>query len=239
MKIYHKTIFATIITILVVACKGQDGAVGPIGATGLTGATGTSGATGAAGANANVVYSEWKSVSTDVSSEIKDSKGNYTTIVFTPLDKREPLFTKDAIDKAAIYTYIKYRPLTNDNGVYSLPERIKLGPELNDVVGSFFLIPGRSAVSFVNTQIFYMSNSVYGENYFNYLIGIYPVVQTNTSYTLIPEFVGKDLKYFQGVVAANMQIRHVVVYGIVKGGRSANIDWNDYEAVKTALNLKD
>ena len=87
-----------------------------------------------------------------------------------------------------------------------------------------------------NTQFLYLFGPLYGENYFNYSTVIDPIFKINTP---VPEFIGKDLKYFQDAVAANMQIRHVVVYGSVKSGRNANIDWNDYEAVKTALNLKD
>ena len=96
--------------------KGDKGDTGGTGAAGSKGDKGDTGATGAAGANgnANVVYNEWKSLTLDRVSSSRDSRGNYTFLILSPLEPKEPLFTKDAINTAAIYSYIKYTIVCND-----------------------------------------------------------------------------------------------------------------------------
>lgn len=241
MTNHIKAITAIGIIILLNACKGQDGIIGSVGASGATGAIGATGAKGTAGTNgnSNIVYTDWKSVSTDVRYSNKNVNGDYVEIGFFPKDKSEPLFTKDAISKAMIITYMKCNSLELNNGIYDLPVRIKQVQDGSRTNLANLLIPERRVISPINTlSLFLFSNNLYGENLFDYSVVIQPMTTSDRVQRMIPEFVGKDLKYFQDLVTANLQIRHVVVYGIVKG-RYANLDWNDYEAVKVALNLKD
>lgn len=219
--------------------KGDTGGTGGTGAKGDTGAAGSTGETGATG-NANVVYNEWKSLALDKVSSSKDAKGNYTYLYLYPNNAAEPLFTKNAINTAAIYTYVKYNVIfyNQDTQTYSLVERIKL--VTNSSATSYSLIPGRNkdaSNSYSYTQFY---NLEYGENYFNYGLYYYfnENVGNNNTQTPIPEFQGKDLAYFQNAGKATPLIRHVVVYGSMKG-RMASINMNDYNEVKRELNLRD
>ena len=220
--------------------KGDTGGTGGTGTKGDTGATGSAGEKGATG-NANVVYNEWKSLSLERAGSGRDPKGNYTYLYLFPLDPKEPLFTKDAINTAAIYSYIKYNVLvysqiTNTN---NLEERIRL-ITTNSTTFTYSLIPGRNKDVNSSYSYTYFYGAEYGENYFNYGLqfGLNEnVPNTNTS-VLIPEFQGKDLAYFQNAGKATPLIRHVVVYGSTKG-RMASINMNDYNEVKRELNLRD
>lgn len=220
--------------------KGDTGGAGGTGAKGDKGDTGSTGEKGATG-NANVVYNEWKSLTLDKVSSNKDAKGNYTFLTLTPLDPKEPLFTKDAINTAAIYSYIKYSiPVYNQNDqTYSLAERIKLITPNNNTQ-AYSLISGRNKDVFNAYSYVFFYNVEYGENYFNYNLGYILnefLPNTNTQ-TPIPEFQGKDLAYFQNVAKATPLIRHVVIYGSTKG-RMASINMSDYTEVKRELNLRD
>ena len=265
MKIKILSIFALIAIISVESCKGPEGPIGPVGPTGTVGPSGANGtngaigtpganggngkdgangATGATGAkgetgNANVVYSDWKPVSTDKVYSGKDAKGNYTFLQFYPSNTKEPIFTKEAMNTAAIYTYVKFNVLIYDQAtqINSVSERIKLLTE-NGAYNSF-LIAGRNkdlSQSYGGTTLF---NSQYAENHFDYLVNFnlteYDFVKQN--YVPVPEFQGKSLTYFQDIAKTMPQYRHVVVYGSTKG-RMASINWKDYDEVKRMLNLK-
>ena len=140
MKIKFLSIFALSAIISVESCKGPEGPIGPTGSVGTAGANGaigtagangtngkdgTAGATGATGAtgakgetgNANVTYNDWKPVKTDKVYSGKDAKGNYNYLQFYPSDTKEPLFTKEAMNTAAIYTYVKYNLIKYDEMV--------------------------------------------------------------------------------------------------------------------------
>lgn len=223
--------------------KGDKGDKGDTGGTGGTGAKGDKGDTGGTGANgnANVVYNEWKSLTLDRVSSSRDARGNYTFLILSPFDQKEPLFTKDAINTAAIYSYIKYSvPLYNQNDqTYSLAERIKLITPNNNTQ-AYSLIPGRNKDVFNSYSYTFFYNVEYGENYFNYNFQqiLNESVPNSNTQTQIPEFQGKDLAYFQNAAKATPLIRHVVVYGSTKG-RIASINMNDYNEVKRVFNLRD
>jgi hypothetical protein len=237
MKNKILSIIAIGATLLTYSCKSPDGAVGPVGNAGANGATG---ATGSAGANgiANAVYSEWKPLSIDkVISSNKNTRGDYTALTLSPIDAKEPLFTKEAINTAAIYTYVKYTIAVQNGQTFNLEERIKLITNSNATVNS--LIPGRNKNLSTSYSINLLYDTEYGENYFNYTAGfIFDEFLNNNTRTLIPEFQGKDLAFFQNIIKSNTQIRHVIVYGSTKG-RMASVNMNDYEEVKRVLNLKD
>lgn len=241
MKNIILSIAAVCGALLTYSCKGPEGSVGPAGAVGSAGANGATGATGATGANgiANAVYSEWKSLSIDkVISSFKNNRGDYTSLTFAPSDAKEPLFTKNAINTAAIYTYVKYTVAVQSGQTIDLEERVKL--ITNSSASTNSLIPGRNKNLFNSYAINLLYGTEYGENYFNYTVGfILDELPPNVLLrALIPEFQGKDLAFFQNIIKSNTQIRHVVVYGSIKG-RMASINMNDYEQVKKVLKLKD
>ena len=268
MKIKILSIFALLAIISVESCKGPEGPIGPGGPTGTVGSAGANGtngaigtpganggngkdgangATGAAGAtgakgetgNANVVYNDWKPVKTDKVYSGKDAKGNYTFLQFYPSDTKEPMFTKEAMNTAAIYTYVKYNLAVYDQAtqITNLTERVKLLSE-NGAYNSFLITERNKDLSqsYGGTTIF---NSQYAENYFDYLINVYLTEYDNVkqTYVPVPEYLGKSLTYFQDIAKTMPQYRHVVVYGSTKG-RMATINWKDYDEVKRTLNLK-
>ena len=220
--------------------KGDTGGTGGTGAKGDKGDTGSSGSAGANG-NANVVYNEWKSLTLDRVSSGRDAKGNYTFLNFTPLDPKEPLFTKDAINTAAIYSYVKYDVVVYNQitNTYNLAERIKL-ITANSFTSAYSLIPGRNKDVFNSYSYTNIYNLEYGENYFNYNLQFILSEFAGNSNTQvpIPEFQGKDLAYFQNAGKATPLIRHVVIYGSTKG-RMASINMSDYNEMKRELNLRD
>jgi hypothetical protein len=241
MKNKILSIIAIGATLLTYSCKGPEGTVGPAGPTGSAGATGATGATGSTGANgtAKAVYSEWKALSIDkIVMFNKNTRGDYTALTLSPLDAKEPLFTKEAINTAAIYTYVKYNIPVQNGQTFNLEERVKLLTNSN--VTSYYFIPGRDKTKLASYAINLLYDTEYGENYFNYTAGfIFDEFPPNLlSRVLIPEFQGKDLAYFQNSVKTTTQIRHVVVYGSIKG-RMTSINMNDYEEVKSVFNLKD
>lgn len=221
---------------------GATGATGPAGTTGAKGDKGDKGDTGTAGAtgNANVVYNEWKSLTLDrTSGRSQDTKGNYTFLNLTPLDPKEPLFTKEAINTAAIYSYLKYNVVVfnQSDQTYGLAERIKLILP-NNTTQAYSAIPGRNKDVFSSYSYTFFYNIEYAENYFNYNLQYNFNEFINNVSTPIAEFQGKDLAYFVNAAKATPLIRHVVVYGSTKG-RMASINMNDYNEVKRALNLRD
>lgn len=225
--------------------NGTNGAIGTPGANGANGKDGANGATGAKGdkgdtGNANVTYNDWRPIKTDEVASGKDAKGNYTYLAFSPLDTKEPIFTKEAMNSAAIYTYVKFNIINYDQATqtYSLAERIKLLTESGAY--NSFLIAGRNKdifQSYGGTNLF---NSQYAENYFDYSVFFNLTEYDNIKETnvAVPEYLGKALNYFQDLAKTMPQYRHVVVYGSTKG-RMAAINWKDYSEVKKALNLKD
>ncbi len=240
MKNKILSVIAISATLLTYSCKGPEGSVGPAGAVGSAGANGATGASGATGANgtAKAVYSDWKPLSVDkVGLSNKNAKGDYTALTLSPQDAKEPLFTKEAINTAAIYTYVKYMVVVQSGQTINLEERIKLITNSNVTINS--LISGRNKNLSTSYSINLLYDTEYGENYFNYTAGfIFDEFLNSNTRTLIPEFQGKDLAFFQNIMKSNSQIRHMVVYGSVKG-RLASINMNDYEEVKRVLNLKD
>jgi hypothetical protein len=237
MKNKILSIIAIGATLLTYSCKGPDGSIGPAGNAGANGATGATGSTGANGV-ANAVYSEWKPLSIDkVVSSNKNIRGDYTALTLSPIDAKEPLFTKEAINTAAIYTYVKNTIAVQNGQTFNLEERIKLITNSNATINS--LIPGRNKNLSTSYSINLLYDTEYGENHFNYTAGfIFDEFLNSNTRTLIPEFQGKDLAFFQNIIKSNTQIRHVVVYGSTKG-RMASINMSDYEEVKRVLNLKD
>lgn len=242
MKLKIQLVIALAFSLSIFNCKGPDGAVGPAGANGISGQVGATGATGAAG-NANVVYSAWKpivSMNEGVVTGGPDSKGswNFSYFVLYSPKTLEPLFTKEAINTAAIYSYIKYNRLIPTNTGYELSEGFKL--ITNTTEKSFFQFLGRpntSITSFANVEI---TVPVYNENYFSLdLIYDFNYFDNKTGrFVYNTQFDGKKAQDLKDLVKNTPQVRHVVVYGSTKG-RLASINMNDYNEVKNALNLKD
>ncbi len=265
MKIKLLSIFALLAIISVESCKGPEGPIGPVGPTGTVGSAGANGtngaigtpganggngkdgangATGATGAkgetgNANVVYNDWKPVKTDKLYSNKDAKGNYTYLQFYPSDTKEPLFTKEAMNTAAIYTYVKYNLIKYDDATqtYSLQEKIRLLAD-NGIQNSL-LIGGRNKDIYTSYGSTYLSQAEYSENsfYYSLFFNVTEYDNVKQTYVPVPEYLGKSLTYFQDIAKTMPQYRHVVVYGSTKG-RMAAINWKDYDEVKRTLNLK-
>jgi hypothetical protein len=92
--------------IMIISCKGEDGAVGPAGAKGDTGAQGAAGAQGAKGdkgdkgdaGTANVIYSDWIAIPATPF----DKGGNYKEYSISA-----PKITKDVFDKGIVYAYAR------------------------------------------------------------------------------------------------------------------------------------
>ena len=237
----------TLVLMLVISCKGPEGPQGPAGPTGAAGAAGTAGATGPTGAsgvagatgamgNANVVYTEWKSI--DVGGNFfKYPDGSQANL--SPTSTDNALLTKDAIDKGLIYIYYKFGQIqiNQDTQLYSLVERIS--PD-NVAVG-FIKIPGRQTNTFQDFTTYQVTTDYLGVNYFAPKIILKTGIlnYTTQTYTSIQEFNGKDATFFRNIFSSMPQYRIVVVAGSVKSGRLAAVNYKDYAAVKEAYNLPD
>ena len=189
---------------------GPAGTNGTAGATGPAGATGTQGPTG----NANVVYTDW--ATPEWGSFVNESD----RITLIQKSNTNALLTKDVIDKAAIYFYVKVMVLTNDGKIV---ERIRPSYGVYE-----YNVPGRAA------------NASTGQGF------IYVDPEINVNFLRIdgilfkervPELTGKTLAYYADL-AKDAKYRMVIVNGSTKG-RLAAVDMNDYAAVKKAFNLKD
>lgn len=223
--------------------NGAAGPTGPQGASGLTGPVGASGAQGLPGTpgkdgNANVVYTDWKSLPADQYGRTSNNQFAFLSSSITS----QTVLTREAIDRAAIYVYYRvnvpvYDAADND---YKLQERIAQGN-----TSCYSLIPGRQPTAANNFASFlrtFVSNDLLGVNYFNSTMQL-STYETNAAgaTVAIPEYVGKDAAYFRSIVKDVLQYRIVVVYGSTKGGRASYngrpVDFNDYAQVKAYFNL--
>ena len=225
-------------TFLFGSCKGPQGDPGPQGSIGISGASGTTGAAGSKGPTGdagtpNVVYSDWITFNWTVSGNGVGDNSYYTLTAPTTAN---PLFSKEAITSAAIFTYAKFKTyedsIINGNyGKYKLVERISN----NRFISHYFKVPGRTDATFFDYGFAYVNIGGISENYFS------PSIQVNT-FTLgqpIPELKNRSANFVQALVGNLPQFRHVIVYGGTKGGRLAAVDWSNYDEVKRALHLTD
>ena len=109
------SVVCLVVGIVFYSCKGPQGEIGPTGITGSVGSTGTAGPAGTAGTpgtagatgaqgptgNANVVYTDW--ATPEWGSFVNESD----RITLIQKSNMNALLTKDVIDKAAIYFYVK------------------------------------------------------------------------------------------------------------------------------------
>lgn len=201
-----------------VNCRGPQGDTGPQGAVGTKGIPGDAG-------NPNVVYTDWKTYTWQVKKNTNDS---YELSVSST---DNPVFTRNAISSAAIFTYVKYQTFADSiPTTYKLVERISNSKDISH----YFKIPGRKNASFFDYGFSYIATGGIDENYFS------PTIQVNT-YTLgqaIPELQNQSADYIRNLVKNLPQFRHVIVYGGVKNGRLASINWSNYDEVKQILSLK-
>lgn len=252
MKTKLLSILALTAILLIDSCKGPEGPIGPTGqtgtigtngtngATGTTGATGATGTTGATGANgkdgnANVVYTDWKTI------DWTGGFGRYSSNTRTYLNVKstdEPMFTQDAMDKAVVYTYYKGAVRSYDRG----SDEYKLREVIVNAYDNyaFFNIkrPGTTTNTFNDyTNVRISADQLIGVNYFNQYITIYSEIydSVKNAYVVDPILLTKTATDFRDYVKG-FQYRHIIVYGSTKG-RMASINWKDYEEVKKALNL--
>lgn len=222
---------------------GQNGASGPQGASGVTGPAGTSGAQGLPGTpgkdgNANVVYTDWKSMPTDV--YIRGISNQ--SVIFQTAITSQTVLTRDALDKAAIFVYYKvFQPVfDNSTATFKLQERIGQGSGN----ASYTLIPGRNPADFASFLVMSVNNGLMGINFFAPNTSL-QTRETNAAGVVvaIPEYVVRDAAYFRDLIKDAPQYRIMVVYGSTKGGRTSYngrpVDFNDYAQVKSYFNLAD
>lgn len=229
--------FATLCLSLLVmsvleACKGPAGDPGPQGAAGAPGPAGAAGMAGPKGdlGNANVVYSDWKTVT---SWSVTSNSDNSYYYLSTPTTTNS-LFTKDAINTAAIFTYIKYNTYVETapgTQKYQLVERISSQPNISH----YFKVPGRTDTRILDYGFSFVYSGEIGENYFS----PYIFVNTYTLGTQIPELKNLTATTVLTLVGSLPQFRHVIVYGSVRGGRLATVNWKNYDEVQKVLDLKD
>lgn len=106
-KISYSLLGFCLISIFITSCKGDTGPVGPqgpagpTGATGATGATGGTGATGATG-SANVIYSNWITVTNSEWSNTGQSATSHTK------DLSAPGITTTIINQGVVLVYMNY-----------------------------------------------------------------------------------------------------------------------------------
>lgn len=220
--------------------QGVSGVTGPQGASGLTGPVGASGAQGLPGTpgkdgNANVVYTDWKSLPADQYGRAS----NYQFAYLSTTTTSQTVLTREAIDKAAIFVYYKINAFVYDaaDNDYKLQERISQGNS-----SSYSLIPGRSAANFTSLLRTFIGSDLLGVNYFNPTMTLYTFETNAAGATVaIPEFVNQNAAYFRNIVKDVPQYRIMVVYGSTKGGRASYngrpVDFNDYAQVKAYFNL--
>ncbi|RDB03553.1 collagen-like protein [Runella aurantiaca] len=238
MKV-RQIIYGLLLFCVVAACsKGPKGDVGPQGIAGKDGTAGINGPNGATGSkgptgdtgNSNVIYTEWASPEVSTAPYIADGVPN--RYQFPAVEFDFPLYTKETLQKDAIYIYVKYRVFESPN----LVEYIS-----NGAVGvSEYLIPGRSGTS-ANDYASHGVNIVLSNNIgklscFSNVLRLGPGGSAVS--TTAPELANKSIDYYVNLYKGLLKYRVVIVKGNV-AGRLGAIDWKNYAEVKAALNLKD
>ncbi|WP_147277156.1 collagen-like protein [Runella aurantiaca] len=235
------TMSSLLMAICFLACEGPKGDLGPQGPQGVAGKDGAAGAPGSLGATgskgdqgtAKVVYTAWKGFPTD-----KIGRGTGGSFLqFSGTNTSETAFTKEAIDQGVIMTYIKYNSLGYNANTQSseLVESITTSTSLN----SYFKIPGRTQN---RSEDFGVSNAfITGgrrENFFDPVINVWSRTFASTTAPAVPELQNLTDDQYRALIKDIPQYRHVVIYGSTKG-RIANLNLNDYAAVKAAFNIPD
>ena len=230
-----KNVFKTLLLVgslatFMFGCTGDDGALGPAGANGTNGTNGTNGKDG----NANVVYTDWKTIDW-TGGFFQPSNKLSATLIVKGTD--EPLFTRDAMDKAVIYSYFKINELAYDNAnaEYKLVERIV--PSGNGGY-AYFKRPGSTKNQGDDFSILTVNTGNPGVNYFrpyiNFQTSIY---DANGNQVTDSRFAGKLAEDYREYAKA-VTYRHVIIYGGTKAARVNNpVDMSDYNAVKAFYKL--
>ena len=179
--------------------------------------------------NANVVYSDWKTINWTISGL---TVGGYYYL--SSPTSTNTLLTKDAINTAAIFTYIKYNTyveISPGSAKHQLAERITSNQNANH----YFKVPGRTDTRILDYGYVNIAQGEIGENYY----APYAFFMTSTLGTELLELKTLTTDAIKNLISTLPQFRQVVVYGSVKGGRLAAVNWQDYNEVKEALGLKD
>lgn len=181
--------------------------------------------------NANVVYSDWRSI------EWKSDGSSTDYQFFSSKSTAEPLLTQDAINKGLVYVYVKskVRNWNNDKQEYDLVEFVSG----NGMWGNFKL-PGRSQNRWQDFgQMYVRSNDLIGVNYLSVYGQLYKKGPNDSFVDIfLPELANKSFTEYTTMVKDLHQYRVLVVYGSTKG-RMAAVDMTNYKEVKKYFNLKD
>ncbi len=225
--------FTIVLAAGIASCKGPEGPQGPAGAQGVAGAPGTQGPKGDQG-NANVVTSGWfKPQWNAYDWTIPPSNSRW--INYQVYNSGNSLFTEEAINTASIHTYIKYQALVGATQGYELTENITANPYAT----SYIKIPGRTTNAY-NDFLPGNYSSRWGKNlyipWFEIDVRVYN--EDKLLWEISPDMSGKSTEFYLDLVKDYPQIRHVIVYGN-PAGRTADINWDNYEEVKEALGLED
>jgi hypothetical protein len=214
-------ILALGVALCIAACKGEDGAVGPTGPKGDTGLAGTNGTNGAVGATgpagavgatgtANVIYSAWIDRPFPGTGSTAWTSGNFGTAT-----------------RANFPTYScslsapKLTPEIIDKGVIM----VYMKP-FAAFIGALPLPHEASSINSIDSSPLGMRYSFTPLGNGTIVISaknVYPALSSGTWQT----------------PSTDEQFRYVIIPGGVPAGRTANVDLNDYEAVKKYYNLKD
>ena len=231
-------IFTHLLTGITVAmflsCEGPEGPAGPAGTAGTPGSAGVAGPVG----SANVIYTEWKTPNWSAFYRYPDN----TAVQFSlsAEDSKNPVLTKDVIDKADVHIYTKVQlqewdPTTAE---YKLVNRIY---STSSFVGASVKVPGRTTGKPEDFLQINGSFNPIGENYFAAFVNLSTSTYDNAQqkYIPIPDLVGKTAAVYKDILKDGPQYRMMIIPGAVKVGRKASVDFSDYEAVKHAFGIKD
>ncbi len=218
------------------SCEGPEGAPGKQGDKGEQGEKGEEGESGPQGetGNANVLYTDWKTI---------------------PWSSQYSTFSKDST------LYLKIR--SYDNSLISVPELTEevLGNSAVFIYKRFYRFGYTLKAAEVYTQLVSGEKEIQGEIFKEGMVGVpYQggTLKGKLSHSTdfrpgVIELFG-SIRYYNAEGSVNneelikqlikryndaIQYRILIIKGGTQFGRLKNIDFNDYEAVKKALDIKD
>lgn len=229
----RRLIILSFLSFFLWSCEGPEGAPGKQGDKGEKGDEGETGPQGQTG-NANVLYTDWKTIpwSSQYSSFSKDSTLNLKIQSYDTPWISVPELTEEVLANSAIFVYKRFY-------------RFEYTPKAQEVY----------------TQLVSSEKEIQGEIFKDGMVGV-PYqggtlkgkLSHSTDFSPGTIKLIGSLKYNGSVDSSNneelieqlikryndaIQYRILIIKGGTQFGRLRNIDFNDYEVVKKALEIKD
>ncbi|SOE23909.1 hypothetical protein SAMN06298216_4282 [Spirosomataceae bacterium TFI 002] len=229
------SLLLTFCVLLIFSCEGPEGSMGPAGPQGVVGSKGDNGAKGDTGSkgeigNANVVYSTWENPAWE-------ANGNYSTRTNYIWEKQfGNVITQEILDQGMVYVYFKSKVLSwdVDTQEYNIEEAIS-----RDGIAGYKQIEGTDKSDPDNFVATYAGAYTYlspgGMDFYGYTYKSVYNYETQKD-EVLPIFVNANFADVKKYTDDLHQIRVIAIKGST-AARMQNIDWDDYNAVITALDI--